>query len=87
MYGRFCIKFPQSGMKGEHLVFITKEFGNYLDEGKEIRVVFCDISKPFNRVWHIGLLKKIESIGIQGPLFSWIKYHSSNRKQSNCCNK
>jgi hypothetical protein len=42
------------------------EFGKALDEGKEIRVVFCDISKAFDRVWHIGLLKKIKSIGIQG---------------------
>jgi hypothetical protein len=38
--------------------------GKALDEGKEIRVVFCDINKAFDRVWHIGLLKKIESIGI-----------------------
>ena len=22
------------------------------DSGKEIRVVFCDISKAFDRVWH-----------------------------------
>jgi len=51
------------------------------DEGKEIRVVFCDISKAFDRVWHIGLLKKLESIGIQGPLLSWIKNYLSNRKQ------
>jgi hypothetical protein len=49
------------------------EFGKALDEGKEIRVVFCDISKAFDRVWDIGLLKKLESIGIQGPLLSWIK--------------
>jgi hypothetical protein len=63
------------------LLFITNEFGKALDEGKEIRVVFCDISKAFDRVWHIGLLKKLESIGIQGPLLSWIKNYLSNRKQ------
>ena len=62
------------------LLFITNEFGKTLDEGKEIRVVFCDISKAFDRL-HIGLLNKIESIGIQGPLLSWIKYYLSNRKQ------
>jgi hypothetical protein len=59
----------------------VNEFGKALDEGKEIRVVFCDISKAFDRVWHIGLLKKIESIGIQGPLLSWIKNYLSDRKQ------
>ena len=27
------------------LLYITNEFGRALDEGKEVRVVFCDISK------------------------------------------
>ena len=76
---------PQSGFtRGDsainQLLFITNEFGKALDEGKEIRVVFCDISKAFDRVWHIGLLKQIESIGIQGPLLSWINNYLSNRK-------
>jgi hypothetical protein len=63
------------------LLLQSLEFGKALDEGKEIRVVFCDISKAFDRVWHIGLLKKLESIRIQGPLLSWIKNYLSNRKQ------
>jgi hypothetical protein len=43
------------------LLYITSEFGRALDEGKEVRVVFCDIqvSKAFDRVWHKGLLRKI----------------------------
>jgi hypothetical protein len=40
-----------------------------------------DISKAFDRVWHIGLLTKIESIRIQGPLLSWMNNYLSNRKQ------
>jgi hypothetical protein len=39
-----------------------------LDEGKEVRVIFCDLCKAFDRVWHRGLLKKLESIGIRGRL-------------------
>ena len=27
-----------------------------LDEKKEVNIVFCDISKAFDRVWHKGLL-------------------------------
>ena len=30
-------------------------FGKALDSGKEVQVVFCDISKAFDRVWHKGL--------------------------------
>jgi hypothetical protein len=44
------------------LLSLTNEFGKALDEGKEIRVVFCDISKAFDRVWHKGLLNKLEKV-------------------------
>jgi hypothetical protein len=30
------------------LLYITNEFGRALDEGKEVRAVFCDISKAFD---------------------------------------
>ena len=31
-------------------------FRNAVDGGKEVRALFCDISKAFDRVWHRGLL-------------------------------
>ena len=31
------------------LINITNDFGKALDSGKEVRVVFCDISKAFDR--------------------------------------
>lgn len=76
----------QSGFtKGDsainQLLFMTNEFGKALDDGKEIRVVFCDISKAFDRVWHKGLLCKLQSIGICGSLLAWIKNYLNNRKQ------
>jgi hypothetical protein len=52
-----------------------------MDEGKEVRVIFCDISKTFDRVWHRGLLKKLESIGIKGSLLDWVLKYLSGRKQ------
>ena len=42
------------------LVEISNSFGKALDSGKEVRVVFCDISKAFDRIWHKGLLFKLE---------------------------
>ena len=38
------------------LIDIYNTFCKALDEGKEVRVIFCDISKAFDRVWHKGLL-------------------------------
>ena len=52
-----------------------------MDEGKEVRAVFCDISKAFNRVWHGGLITKLSSFGICDSLLNWIISYLSNRKQ------
>ena len=52
-----------------------------LDVGKEVRAVFCDISKAFDRVWHRGLLFKLESVGIVGNLLQWFTDYLNCRKQ------
>ena len=43
---------------------------------------FFDISKAFDRVWHNGLLKKIEAVGIRGNLALWFQNYLQNRKQA-----
>ena len=48
------------------LLSITDDLGRALDSGKEVRVIFCDVSKAFNRVWHEGLLYKLTSYGVRG---------------------
>ena len=76
----------QSGFtKGDsainQLVSITNDFGRALDNGKEIRVIFCDISKAFDRVWHKGLLFKLKQYGISGNLLKWFENYLSGRIQ------
>ena len=56
-------------------------FCQALDEGKEVCVVFCDISKAFDRVWHRGLLAKLHHYGITGNLHRWFVSYLSNRFQ------
>ena len=46
-------------------------FCEALDEGKEVRAIFCDISKAFDGFWHKGLIFKLQSSGISGSLLNW----------------
>ena len=57
------------------------EFCKALDDGKEIRCVFCDISKAFDRVWHKGLLHKLRQIGLGPPIIEWFANYLTSRQQ------
>ena len=63
------------------LVDIYNTFCRALDEGKEVRAVFFDISEAFDRVWHKGLLFKLKCVGISGTLLEWFADYLSERKQ------
>ena len=63
------------------LVKLYNTFCQALDEGKEVRAVFCDISKAFDRVWHRGLIAKLKHYGICGPLLNWFISYLTNRFQ------
>jgi hypothetical protein len=63
------------------LTEIYDQFCRAVCQGKEIRVVFLDISKAFDRVWHRGLLYKLKSCGITGKLLEWLKDYLTDRQQ------
>ena len=63
------------------LTFLFNAFCKALDSEKEVRVVFCDVSKAFDRVWHKGLLCKLKAAGISGSLLSWFSSYLSGRRQ------
>ena len=63
------------------LVHIYDFFCKSVDSGKEVRAIFCDISKAFDRVWHRGLLLKLESAGVRGNILNWFKDYLSGRTQ------
>ena len=46
-----------------------------------IRAVALDISKVFDRGWHVGLLHKLKPYGISGQIFNRISFFlSTNRR-------
>ncbi len=63
------------------LTYLYNFIAKAMDEGKEIRAVFCDISKAFDRVWHIGLVHKSKSCGIEGSLLQWFEIYLEYRSQ------
>ena len=52
-----------------------------MDEGYEIRGEFLDISKAFDKVWHEGLVFKLQQNGISGNLLNIFEDFLRNRKQ------
>ena len=52
-----------------------------MDDGLEFRVLFFDISKAFDKVWHEGLLFKLKRAGIRGKLLPWFSNYLSNHFQ------
>ena len=76
----------QSGFKPgdsciNQLLSITHEIYNSFDEGLEVRSVFLDISKAFDKVWHKGLLFKLSKNGISGNLLELLSSFLIDRKQ------
>ena len=64
------------------LVDIYHSICNTFDNSQFSCMVFCDISKAFDRVWHKGLIYKSKQYGISGNLLSFLVNYLSNRKQS-----
>ena len=51
------------------------------DAGYEVRGVFLDISKAFDKVWHEGLIFKLKQNGTSGKFLNLIKDFLKNKKQ------
>ena len=52
------------------LLSITHKICESFDDGFDVRGVFLDISKAFEKVWHKGIIFKLKQNGICGKLLS-----------------
>ena len=64
------------------LLSIKHNIYKSFDDGYEVRSVFLDISKAFDKVWQDGLIFKLQENGISGNLLKVLKCFLTNRKQT-----
>ena len=65
------------------LLSIIREIQTAFDENPvaDVRGIFLDISKAFDKVWHEGLFYKLKTYGIEGQLLSLLTNYLENREQ------
>ena len=60
------------------LLSITHKIYHLLDDGLDVRGVFLDISKASEKVWHEGVMLKLNRYGISENLLCFIKCFLKN---------
>ena len=72
-------------LKGEstisQLLYITHYIRSNWGKSKIIQGAFLDISAAFDKVWHKGLLAKLDQIGVEGTFINLFESYLSQRKQ------
>ena len=65
------------------LLYLVNELHKAFDgkDKREVRSVFLDISKAFDKVWHDGLIFKLKQNGICGNLINLFHSYLNNRMQ------
>ncbi len=63
------------------LIKITHDIYTGLENHNDVCLVFLDVSKAFDRVYHEGLIFKLKQLGITGNLLDWLRSYLCKRKQ------
>ena len=76
----------QSGFRQQdstelQLARLIHETSSRRDEGQAVMACFFDLSKAFDRVWHEGLLAKLQHYGVTGRALTWLTNYLTGRRQ------
>ena len=77
----------QSGYRPGHstelqLAYLSDRLYRAMDSGNDYTVIYLDISRYFEKIWHEGLLAKCDiEFGIRGTCLDWLKSYLSGRMQ------
>ncbi len=73
--------FKENDSTINQLIHICNNIYKGLDISRDVCLVFLDVSKAFDKVYHKGLLFKLEQMGISGNLLKWIESYLNGRSQ------
>lgn len=81
----YLLSIKQFGFQKERsasdlLLKMVTSWNKSLDKGDDTYVVALDIAGAFDRVWHSGLVAKLESLGIEGDLLQLLGNYLQNRE-------
>ena len=79
-FSDFQYGFRSSQSTADLLTVAYDKIARTFNRSGATRAVALDISKAFDRVWHVGLLHKLNSYGISGQIFGLISSFLSNRQ-------
>ena len=78
----------QSGYRQNHgtytqLLYLIHSLHFSLDKSKDFSIIYLDISRYFDTIWHQGLLAKCEQLcELKGTLLHWLESYLHNRTHS-----
>ena len=80
------IGFQKNSRTSDHILTLKAIVNKYVTdkEGKKLYTCFIDFKKAFDSVWHDGLFREVENIGINGNILDLIK---SIYKKTKCAVK
>ena len=79
LFSDFQYGFRSSRSTADLLTVVSDRIARASNRAGATRAVALDLSKAFDRVWHAGLLHKLNSYGISGEIFGLISSFLSNR--------
>ena len=73
---------PGDGCVNQLLYLVSEIYESFeCQNSLEVRAVFLDISKAFDKVWHDGLIFKLKQNGIRGNLLNFFTSYLEDRQQ------
>ena len=85
LFSNGLINSNQFGFRPKHsapdlLTFVSHQWMSCLNNRQEAKVIALDIKAAFDRVWHKGLIAKLEARGVKGNLLKWISSYLCDRR-------